>query len=73
MNSSEVDILLVDDSPEDVELTLHGLRSENFANRVFIARDGEEALDFLFCSGAHVAIFRTPAEAGLARSEVAQS
>jgi two-component system response regulator len=55
MNSSEVDILLVDDSPEDVELTLHGLRSENFANRVFIARDGEEALDFLFCSGAHVA------------------
>jgi len=53
MNSTEVDILLVDDSQEDVDLTLHALRSENLANRVFIARDGEEALEFLFCSGAH--------------------
>jgi len=48
-----VDILLVDDSPEDVELTLHALRSENLANLVFVARDGEEALDFLFCTGPH--------------------
>lgn len=53
MNPSEVDILLVDDSSEDVELTLHALRSENLANRVFVARDGEEALDFLFCEGPH--------------------
>jgi len=53
MNSNEIEILLVDDSPEDVELTLHALRSENLANSVFIARDGEEALDFLFCSGPH--------------------
>jgi two-component system response regulator len=53
MNTTEVDILLVDDSPEDVELTLHALRSENLANHVFIARDGEEALEFLFCSGPH--------------------
>jgi two-component system, response regulator len=53
MNSNEVDILLVDDSPEDVELTLHGLRSENLANRVFVVRDGEEALEFLFCIGPH--------------------
>lgn len=53
MNSTEVDILLVDDSQEDVDLTLHALRSENLANRVFIARDGEEALDFLFCLGSH--------------------
>jgi len=53
MNSNEVDILLVDDSPEDVELTLHGLRSENLANRVFVVRDGEEALEFLFCTGPH--------------------
>ena len=51
--SNEVDILLVDDSQEDVELTLHTLRAEKLANRVFVARDGEEALDFLFCSGAH--------------------
>jgi CheY-like chemotaxis protein len=53
MNSQEVDILLVDDSPDDVELTLHALRSENLANHVFVARDGEEALDFLFCLGPH--------------------
>ena len=53
MNSNEVDILLVDDSKDDVDLTLHALRSENLANHVFVARDGEEALDFLFCSGPH--------------------
>jgi len=53
MSSEEVDILLVDDSQDDVDLTLHALRSENLANHVFIARDGEEALDFLFCSGPH--------------------
>ena len=53
MSHNEVDILLVDDSQEDVELTLHALRGENLANRVFVARDGEEALDFLFCSGDH--------------------
>jgi|SRR5882672_3079756 len=53
MNPSEVDILLVDDSQDDVDLTLHSLRSENLANRVFVAYDGEEALDFLFCTGPH--------------------
>jgi two-component system, response regulator len=53
MSSEEVDILLVDDSQDDVDLTLHALRSENLANHVFIARDGEEALDFIFCSGPH--------------------
>ena len=53
MNPNEIDILLVDDSQDDVELTLHALRSENLANRVFVAHDGEEALDFLFCSGPH--------------------
>jgi two-component system response regulator len=53
MNTNEVDILLVDDSQDDVDLTLHALRAENLANHVFIARDGEEALDFLFCTGPH--------------------
>jgi len=53
MNSNEVDILLVDDSQDDVDLTMHALRTENLANRVFIARDGEEALDFLFCTGPY--------------------
>jgi two-component system response regulator len=53
MNTNEVDILLVDDSQDDVDLTLHALRTEKLANHVFVARDGEEALDFLFCSGPH--------------------
>jgi two-component system response regulator len=53
MNTNEVDILLVDDSQEDVDLTLHALRTENLANRFFVARDGEEALEFLFCTGPH--------------------
>jgi two-component system response regulator len=53
MNSNEVDILLADDSQDDVDLTLHALRTENLANRVFVARDGEEALEFLFCTGPH--------------------
>ena len=53
MNANEIDILLVDDSQDDVDLTLHALRGENLANGVFVARDGEEALDFLFCSGPH--------------------
>ncbi|MFQ5816467.1 MAG: response regulator [Terriglobia bacterium] len=49
----EVEILLVEDSPADVELTLHALRSENIRNRIHVARDGEEALDFLFCRGPY--------------------
>jgi two-component system response regulator len=53
INTNEVDILLVDDSQEDVDLTLHALRTENLANSFFVARDGEEALEFLFCTGPH--------------------
>src|ERR1700722_11610216 len=55
MSSDEVDILLVDDSQDDVDLTLHALRSEALANHVFVVHDGEEALDFLFCTGPHTA------------------
>lgn len=51
MNSREVDILLVEDNKDDLELALHALRRERLANRIQIARDGEEALDFLFCRG----------------------
>ena len=53
MNADEVDILLADDSQDDIDLTLHALRAENLANQVFVVRDGEEALDFLFCTGPH--------------------
>jgi two-component system response regulator len=52
MNSLAIDILLVEDSLEDAELATHALRRENLANNIFVARDGEEALDFLFCRAA---------------------
>lgn len=42
------EILLVEDSPNDVELTLEALSEYNLANKVVVARDGEEALDFLY-------------------------
>lgn len=48
-----VHILLVEDQPEDVELTLNALKSAHIANRVSVVRDGAEALDFLFSMGAH--------------------
>jgi len=53
MNKHEVDILLVEDNPDDVELALHALRKENLANSINVARDGEEALEFLFCQGPY--------------------
>ena len=55
MNLNETDILLVEDSPEDVELVSHVLRREHLANNIYVAHDGEEALDFLFCRGAFAA------------------
>jgi two-component system, response regulator len=48
MTELEVEILLVEDNDLDLELTLHALRKEKLANHIKIARDGEEALDFLF-------------------------
>lgn len=46
-------ILLVEDNPNDEALTLRALRKSNIANRVVVAHDGVEALDFLFCTGAY--------------------
>jgi two-component system response regulator len=46
-------ILLVEDNPDDEALTLRTLRKSNIANDVTVARDGAEALDFLFCTGAY--------------------
>jgi CheY-like chemotaxis protein len=48
---SIVDILLVEDDPDDVELALHALRHGKLANNIIVVRDGQEALDFLFCRG----------------------
>ena len=49
----EVEILLVEDDPNDVELTLRAFRARNLANQVFVARDGAEALAFFFSEEAH--------------------
>ena len=47
-NHTVVDILLVEDNPDDLELALHALRKHKLANNISIAHDGVEALDFLF-------------------------
>ena len=46
-----VDILIVEDNPSDAELTIRALRKSSLANHFFVAENGEEALDFLFCRG----------------------
>ena len=52
MNESNItEILLVEDSPEDMALTLRALKKANLANHIHTARDGAEALDFIFCEG----------------------
>ncbi len=46
-------ILLVEDNPDDVELTLRALRQYNVSNEISVVRDGVEALDYLFATGAY--------------------
>jgi two-component system, response regulator len=48
-----VEILLVEDNPNDVELTLHALRTSHLANDIKVVRDGAEALDFIMCRGPY--------------------
>ena len=49
----QVEILLVEDNAEDAEMTVRALRSRNLANQLHWVKDGEEALDYLFCMGRY--------------------
>ncbi len=53
LESQKKTILLVEDNPDDVELTLLGLKKNNVANDIVVAQDGAEALDYLFCTGKY--------------------
>ena len=48
MEAKDVKVLLVEDNPDDVELTLAAFKKYNLVNKIIVARDGEEALDILF-------------------------
>lgn len=49
-----VEILIVEDNPHDAELTIRAIKKNNLVNKFFVAEDGEEALDFIFCRGKFV-------------------
>jgi len=53
MSNNAVEILLVEDNPRDVDLTLRALKKRNLANKVQVVRDGQEALDFIFAQGEY--------------------
>jgi two-component system, response regulator len=46
-----IDVVLVEDNPQDTELTIRALKKHNLANRLIVVEDGAEALDFFFCRG----------------------
>jgi CheY-like chemotaxis protein len=52
MHLQDVEILLVEDDPNDVELTLRALQKHNLGGKVFVVKDGAEALEFIFATGA---------------------
>ena len=51
--TNEVEILLVEDNPNDVELTLRALKKHNITNRVHVVKDGAEGLEYIFATGAY--------------------
>ena len=48
-----VDILMVEDNPDDEKLTLRALSKHHVTNRIHVVRDGQEALDYVFCTGPY--------------------
>ena len=53
MTGNEIEILIVEDNPDDLEMTLRALRRAHLANNIHVARDGAEALEFIFAQGMH--------------------
>jgi two-component system response regulator len=53
MHEDAPEILLVEDDPDDVELTLHAFEKHGMTRRIHVSRDGQDALEFLFCRGAY--------------------
>ncbi len=51
MYDSDLEILLVEDNPNDAELTIRALKKKNLANKIIHLKNGAEALDFIFCEG----------------------
>lgn len=56
MNHNSVDVLMVEDNPDDAELAIRELRKHRMANNLFHVTDGEEALEFLFATGKYAGI-----------------
>ena len=54
MDNHSIDLLLVEDNPNDAEITIRELKKHNLANHLFHVKDGEEALDFIFKRGKYV-------------------
>jgi len=50
---NEIEILLVEDDRDDLDMALRALRKANLCNHIQVARDGAEAMEFIFCQGAH--------------------
>jgi two-component system response regulator len=53
MTDSGIEILLVEDNPDDLDMALRALRKAHLANHIHVARDGAEAIDFIFGTGPH--------------------
>ena len=53
MTEKRVEILLVEDNPSDEMLALHAFKKHKLANKIHVVRDGAEALEFMFCTGAY--------------------
>ena len=52
-NVEQTEVLLAEDNPADVELILRAFEKHKLVNKVYVAKDGAEALDFVFCTGAY--------------------